>query len=151
MCYGVYISTDSPKNLAEFDSEFVRFEKVTDPNSNPCIGLLDFPNKWYVGSKTGCSCTFRHLPPSVVELWFSEPVDWYEEEQDDLDATRELYGRLSDILSSGHQLDLVDLWEGSQERSQSGDITTLDVSLDDVSEREFHMLENHKFRLKKEK
>jgi hypothetical protein len=147
MCYRVYISTDSPRNLAESNSELVRSEKVTDPNSDLCISLLEFPNKWYVGSKSGCSCTFRHLHPASIELGFSEPEDWYKEEKDEIDATRELYGTLSDILSSGHQLDLVDRWEGSQ----PGDITTLDVSLDKVSERAFRMFENHKFRLKKEK
>jgi hypothetical protein len=144
MCYGVYISTDSPKNLAESNSELVRFEKVTDPNSDPCISLLEFPNKWYVGSKSGCSCTFRHLHPASVKLGFSKPEDWYKEEQDELDATRELYGTLSNILSSGYQLDLVDRWEGSQ----PGDVTTLDVSLDKVPERAFRMFEDHKFRLK---
>ena len=114
MCYAVYISTDSQMNLVERNSELVRFERVTDPDSDPCIALLDFPNKWYVGSKSGCGCTFRHLHTSAVELGFSEPVDWYEEEQDELDATREFYVMLSDILSSGYHVDLVDHWEGTQ-------------------------------------
>ncbi len=145
MCYGVYISTDSAENLAGHNSDLVRFEKVTSPDSDPCISLLDFLNIWYVGSKSGCSCTFRHFHSSAVELGFSEPEDWYEEEQDDIDATRKLYRTLSFLLSSGHQLDLLDRWEGSQPE----DITTLDVSLDDVSERAFRMFEDHKFRLKK--
>ena len=145
MCYAVYISTDSPKNLAEHNSELVRFKKITVSDSDPCIALLDFPNKWYVGSLSVCSCTFRHL--MAPELGFGEPEDWYEEEQDELDATRELYRILSDILCSGHQLDLVDRWEGTQPEG----ITTLDVSLDDVSERAFRMFVDHRFRLKKEK
>ncbi len=147
MCYEVYISTDSPKNLTERNSELVRFEKVINRNFDPCVALLNFPNKWYVGSKSGCSCTFRHLHPASVKLGFSEPEDWYEEGQDELEATRELYRTLSDILASGHQLDLVDRWAGSQ----PGDITTLDVSLEKISEKEFRMFENHKFRLKKGK
>ena len=49
MCYAVYISTDSPINLSESNSDLVRFEKVTDPYSDPCISLLEFPNKWCVG------------------------------------------------------------------------------------------------------
>lgn len=143
MCYGVYISTDSGEDLTERNSELVRFEKVTDTGADPCTRLLDFPNQWYVGSKTGCSCTFRHL--FSVELGFGEPEDWCPEEQDELDATKELYVILASILSSGHQVDLVDRWEGAQ----PDDITTLDVSLDEISETAFRMFENHKFRLKR--
>jgi hypothetical protein len=145
MCYGVYISTDSAEDMSHRNSELVRFEKVTDPNADPCIGLLDFANKWYVGSKTGCSCTFRHL--FSVELGFGEAEDWYKEEQDELDATRELYGILFSLLSLGYEVDLVDRWEGTQPEN----ITTLEVSLDDVPESAFRMFENHKFRLKKRK
>lgn len=147
MCYMVYISTDSPTNLSERNSELVRFEKVTDQESDPCISVLEFQNKWVVGSKSGCSCTFRHLYISSVELGFSDPEDWYKEEKDELDATRELYQTLNEILTSGYHLDLVERWEGSEPE----DITTLDVSLDDVSETAFRMFEDHKFRLKKEK
>jgi hypothetical protein len=86
MCYAVYISTDSTEDLSKRNSELVRFEKVTDPNADPCTRLLDLPNQWYVGSKTGCSCTFRHL--MSVKLGFGEPEDWYPEEQDDVDATK---------------------------------------------------------------
>ena len=145
MCYGVYISTDSPENLAERNSDLVRFEKVTDPSADPCIGLLDFPNQWYVGSKSECSCTFRHL--CSVELEFGEPEDWYPEEQDEIDATKQLYSVLTSLLSSQYNVDLADRWEGTQPE----DITTLDVSLDYVSEKAFRMFEDHKFRLKKEK
>jgi hypothetical protein len=147
MCYVVHISTDTPADLTERNSELVRFEKVTDPGSDPCIALLGFPRQWYVGSKAGCSCSFRHLSSSAVELGFREPEDWYKEEQDEIDATHELYGALSDILSSGHQVDLLDRWWGTQPE----DIRVLDVSLDDVTERSFRMFENHKFRLNKGK
>jgi hypothetical protein len=82
-----------------------------------------------------------------IDLGFSEPVDWYKEGQDELDATRELYRVLSDLVRSGHELDLVDRWEGSKPE----DIMTIDVALDDVSERAFRMFEDHKFRITKEK
>lgn len=146
MCYMVYISTDSSKNLAEYNSQLVRFEKVTYPPSDPSISVLEFSNKWEVGSKSGCSCTFRHLYINSVELGFSEPVDWYKEDEDELNATRELYQALNHIMASGYQVDLVDRWQGAQPE----DITTLDVSFDDVPEQAFRMFENHKFRLKKQ-
>jgi hypothetical protein len=141
MCYGVYISTDSPENLTVRNSELLRFEKVVDPNSDPCIRLLDFPNRWYVGSKSVCSCTFRHL--YSVELGFGEPEDWYPEKKDELDTTLEFYAVLTSLFTSGYQVDLLDRWEGSQPE----DIKILDVSFDNVSEKVFRMFENYKFRL----
>lgn len=143
MCYEVYISTDYPVNLAERSSTLVRFEKIIDPEKLKSIEILDFPNKWYVGSLSGCSCTFRHL--MSVELGFMEPVDWFEEEQDNIDATRELYKTLSFILSSGYRLDLLDRWYEDKPEV----IKTIDVSLDEVSETTFRLFEKHKFRLKK--
>jgi hypothetical protein len=139
MCYSIYISTDSPEDLSRRDSDLVRFEKVMELNIDPCARLLALPYRWYVGSKSGCSCTFRHLPSS--DLGFSEPVDWYPEEEPALAATHELYSVLSSLLSSGYNADLVDLWESPEPES----VTTLDVSLDDVSAMAFRLFENHKF------
>lgn len=143
MCYEVYISTDSQENLTTRNSELIRFKRVTNLSADPSTRLLDFPNHWYVGSKSECSCTFRHL--HSIELGFGEPVDWYPEEQDEIDATRELYATLTSLLSSGYQVDLLDRWHDAQ----SVNITTLDVSLSDVPEKAFRMFENHKFRLNK--
>jgi len=141
MCYEVYISTDSQEDLTTRNSALLRFKRVADPDIDPGILLLDFPHRWYVGSKSECSCTFRHL--YSLELGFGEPIDWYAEEQDEINATCELYATLTMLLSSGYHVDLLDQWNGSQPI----DIKTLDVSLNDVSERTFRLFENHKFRL----
>jgi len=141
VCYGVYISTDSGEDLAGRSSNLVRFEKVAAPEADPCISLLEFSSQWSVGSKSGCGCTFRHL--TSIDLGFSEPVEWYEEGQDELDATQELYGVLRSLLEAGYKVDLVDRWEGSE----PDDITTMAVSLDRVSVREFRLFEDYKFKL----
>ena len=143
MCYGVYISTDSPEDLGTRNSELVRFKKVTDPSTDHCTGLLQHPNQWYVGSKSECGCAFRHL--NSVELGFGPPEDWAPEEKDEIDATKELYATLTSLLSSGHRVDLLDRWEGAE----PDEITTLDLSLDDVTQEAFRLFENHMFRLKK--
>ena len=142
MCYEVYLSTDSQEDLTTHNSELVRFRRVADPSTDPGIRLLDFPHYWYVGSKSECSCTFRHL--YSVELGFGEPVDWSPEEQDEIKATRELYATLSSLLSSGYHVDLLDQWNGAQ----PADITILEVSLGEVPANAFRLFENHKFRLK---
>ena len=143
MCYKAYISTDNQEDLTIRNSELLRFKRVVDPSTAPGTHLLDFPNHWYVGSKSHYSCTFRHL--HSVALGFGEPVDWYPEEEDELVATRELYAALISLLSSGYQVDLLDQWNDVQ----PADIITLDVSLSDVAEKAFRMFENYKFILKK--
>lgn len=79
MCYSIYISTDSNIDLASYNNELISFEKTEDKLENESIKLLSHPNVWYLGSKSGCSCTFRDI--MAIELGFSEPVDWYEEDE----------------------------------------------------------------------
>lgn len=74
--------------------------KVDAPTDNPIVCLLAFTNRWYVGSTSGCSCTFRHLVST--ELGFGETVDWYSEEKAEIEATRELRETISSLLLHGH-------------------------------------------------
>jgi len=140
MCYSVYLSTTCPDDLSLRNSELVRFERASDPASDPCTGLLGFPHQWYVGSKSHCSCTFRHL--ASPELGFFDPVDWIEEGQDDIDATRELYLVLFSLFADGYQVDIIDRWEGVLPE----DVKTLDVLLNAISQSAFVLFENHRFR-----
>ncbi len=145
MCYALYLSTDITDDLRQRNSELVRFQSLDDlsetERNDPCLALLDYPHRWYIGSKAQCSCTFRHL--YSTELGFGAPVDWYEEEQDEIDATKELYDVLISILASDHPCDLIDRWEGAEPNS----IRVLDVSLNHISREAFRLFENHKFRL----
>ena len=74
MCYSLYLSTSSSEDLAGHNSELLRLARLdgTEPEG---ADLLRNQERWYVGSKSGCSCTFRHL--FSVELGFGEPVDWF--------------------------------------------------------------------------
>lgn len=140
MCYSVYLSTDSSADLTARNSPLLRFTRASDVTPNCCIDLLEYPEKWFVGSKSECSCTFRHL--HSIELGFGAPVDWFPEEADSIDATGELYDTLSWLLSSGSHVDLLDQWAGADcER-----IATLEISLGGVSRQAFRMFENHVFR-----
>ena len=142
MCYTVYLSTDSCADLSSYNTELVRFESIKDSREDPVICLLEFPHQWYVGSKTGCSCTFRHLVS--IELGFGEPEDWYPEEQDELEATQQLYEVISTLLTTGHRVDCLDRWEGAKPE----ELETLDVSLAQVSKKAFRLFENYRFTFK---
>ena len=140
MCNILYVSTDSPADLTARNTDLVRFERVTDFEPCPYDLLLAYSCKWYVGSKSGCSCTFRRQG-SPCDLWFGEPEEWFDEDQDELDATRELYAALVSLLDGRYRVDLVYAWEGTP----PADIVTIEVSFDDVSECAFRLFENHRF------
>ena len=40
-----------------------------------------------------------------TELGFSEPADWYKEDQDAIDATRELFRLIEQLIVRGHHVD----------------------------------------------
>jgi hypothetical protein len=143
MCYAVHISTDSTMDLSGWNTDLVRFEPVTDRDEDPCVSLLEHRNRWFVGSKSVCSCTFRHLAKESVELGFREPEDWFPEMRDDIEATLELHAALSRIISSGFTLDLVDCWEGTRPE----DITSLDVRLAEIPAESFRLFEGCRFNM----
>jgi len=145
MCYSVYLSTTSSEDLSKRSSDWVRFEKLEKTPDASYADRLAFPNRWYVGSKSGCSCTFRHLFRLSIELGFSEPVDWYPEGSDEIEATKELYAVLAHFTSGGFEVDLIDDWGSTPPEA----LATVEVSLSDVSAGAFRLFEDHRFIFKK--
>ena len=139
MCYLVYISTDSAGDLSRHNSALISFEKDFKYCQPEAIDLLLYKYHWYVGSKAGCSCTFRHL--SSIELGFSEPVDWYEEQPDEIEATQNFYDVASSLIFSGNKLDCIQVWEGTIKDQ----IKCLSVDLSLISRDFFRFFENHHF------
>jgi len=139
MCYAVYLSTDSSTDLTLHNTDFVRFEQIDGGHDDPVVQLLGSEHRWFVGSKSVCSCTFRHRMSDGLS--FGEPEDWYPEEQDALDATGELYAVIATLLTAGHVVDCIDRWEGAEPDS----IRTIIVSLDDVPKAAFLLFEDHRF------
>jgi hypothetical protein len=79
-----------------------------------------------------------------VQLGFGAPEDWCPEEQDEIDATRELYGILKEIVQRGQQVEVLDCWSGDEEEAA----LALDVSLTEVPVEHFRLFEGHLFTLK---
>ena len=84
MCYLVYISTDFEGDLSQHNCALIRFEKDFADTDPAVSDLLQYKHRWFVGSKAGCSCTFRHL--LSVEPGFDKPVEWFPEEEDEIVA-----------------------------------------------------------------
>ncbi|MDZ4860115.1 MAG: hypothetical protein SGI88_14145 [Candidatus Hydrogenedentes bacterium] len=137
MCYSLYLSTNSDANLAQYNSELIRFGPLGE-RDYAYADLLAYPNRWYVGSKSVCSCAFRHAEET---LGFGAPEDWFEEEDDDIAATKELYTVIKTLMSSGHKVDCVDTWEGVCPTQ----INFLEIQLADVPADAFRLFENYRF------
>ena len=139
MCYFLYISTDCDHDLSTHNNDLIKLEKVVGKDKELPIEILSHPNIWYVGSANGCSCGFRHL--MHPDLGFSEPVDWYEENEKDIEATKQLYDILSKLLRQGQMVEVVDKWT----HIESKDINTMNVSFSKVKRDEFRLIENYKY------
>jgi hypothetical protein len=139
MCYLVYISTDFEGDLSQHNSALISFEKDFTSADTEIIDLLHYKYRWYVGSKAGCSCTFRHL--SSIELGFGEPVYWYEESSDEIEATKIFYDEISSLISQGNKVDCIEIWAGTKKDQ----IKRLEVDLSSVPRDAFRFFENHHF------
>jgi len=141
MCYMVYISTDCGDDLATQASGLVSFQTPSTGSQSPCPRPLKHQHKWFVGSKSGCSCTFRHLCRESVELGFGEPEEWYPEEADNIEATRRLYDILKSMVQRGFQVEVLDCWSGDEDK----DVLRMDASLSRISRDQFRMFEGYLF------
>ncbi|UCD43085.1 MAG: hypothetical protein JSV69_05685 [Chloroflexota bacterium] len=137
MCYSIYLSTDSNKDLSNENNDLLHFKQ--EEIKVPIQSILKNEHQWYLGSKSICSCTFRHL--HSIELGFSEPVDWYPEDDDEIAATLSFIEIARQIVEQGHQLDCIDIWEGTAE----ADIKELRIDLNDLRDDEFRFFENYHF------
>ena len=137
MCYTLLLSTTSNEDLSQYDREQVRFSR-TIADYLPADRLL-YPNRWYIGSRTGCSCSFRHL--YQPDLGFGVPEDWFPEEDADIQATQVFVRLVRDLLLRGEKVDCIDAWDGNSGMPFS----RLTVNLSQVRDEEFRFFENHHF------
>lgn len=133
------MSTDFPGDLTQHNSILINFNNHFSNFEPEIRDLLLYEYHWYVGSKSGCSCTFRHL--SSVEIGFGKPVDWYEENSDSIKATRIFYDVALSLISSGNTIDCIDIWSGTIKDQ----IKRLKVDLSTIKRDEFRFFENHHF------
>jgi hypothetical protein len=137
MCYSIYISTTLDDDLSLGNSELVNFERVL--SVDPITSLLEYEYKWYVASKSGCSCTFRHL--TSTELGFGAPVDWYEEQDDEIAATLVFIKIVRKVIDQGGNMDCINIWYGAD----IGDIMEETVNLREIENEQFRFFENYRF------
>jgi hypothetical protein len=142
MCYMTFLSTNSPEDLALGNGPLVQFSR--DMPGLPEERYLEHAHKWFIASRFGCSCGFRHLTVASVELGFGEPEDWYPEEAEDIQATLQVMAAIRRLVNAGAQVDCVDAWAHGQ--IEAAELAgTLSVDLTVVGDAAFRFFENHRF------
>ena len=139
MCYELSISTTSNIDLSQFNDERILFDN-SHPE-RPSFNHLRYPNKWYIGSRTGCSCSFRHL--YEPEHGFGTPEDWFLEQPSDIEATLKFIRLVKALIAKGERVDCVDLWAGSN--PSTGSPVHMNVNLSRIRDEEFRFFENYHF------
>lgn len=137
MCYALLLSTTASDDLSQLNAEGIGFDKNI-PDRLSSSHLL-YTHKWYVHSRTGCSCSFRHL--YGPEFDFSVPQDWFPEETSDIEATLMFIRLVRSLIMKGEKVDCIDLWESNQ----AGPPHLLSVNLSQIRDEEFRFFENHHF------
>ena len=135
------LSTTSDADLTVHNSELVQFSR-----SLPGIDeekYLEYPFKWYLRSKAGCSCEFRHLYIDSVSLGFGEPQEWFPEEPDQIAATGHIASVIRSMVASGARVDCVDAWAHGQEMADplAGQV---EVDLSEISDTQFRFFERYR-------
>lgn len=141
MCYMLVMSTTSNSDLSINDSSLITFKKIE--SQIPEDHILKNQYKWFVGSAHGCSCGFRHLYSSSVELGFEEPEDWFPEEKDDIIATCAFIRIIKALVSTGNKVDCFDAWDDNQNTSISAG--TISINTSQMKDEKFRFFENHHF------
>jgi len=76
-----------------------------------------------------------------VELGFGEPVDWHEEQPDEIKATNIFYDVITRLISLGNKVDCIEIWAGTQKDQ----VKRLAVDLLLISRDAFRFFGNHHF------
>ncbi len=141
MCNSVFLSTDSPEDLAAGGGDLLGFTPASDAEMAIVRAVLRHPYIWHVsGHGGGCSCHFRHAPDP--DLGFGPPEAWMPEDASDVESTQAFYDVTATLIESGHAVDLVDLWN-----LEAGELASKVVSLSTVGREDFRFWEGYRFEL----
>jgi len=138
MCYMLYVSTSSRIDLSRYNSEYLRFGPP-ERGACPQPTILENEYKWFVGSMSECSCTFRRLAGG--DLGFDDPQDSLPEDEDEIKATAELYRVIASLVQAGCKVDTLNIWLDDNPVQP----TRIPVSLAEVSKKAFRFFENYHF------
>lgn len=142
MCFMIILSTNSDNDLSLANNELLQFVKKLP--GIPEEKYLSFENKWFLASNAGCSCNFRHLSGDSIELGFGEPEAWFQEDDDTIEATRQIAANIRTLIHQGANVDCFDAWAHGQ-NDAAAPIDDIEVDLTEVSDAAFRFFEGYRF------
>jgi hypothetical protein len=75
------------------------------------------------------------------EMGFGKPVDWYQEEDEAVAASKIFIGIVREVLEAGYEIDCVDAWSGAE----PSDFSDLRLDLGGMADEEFRFFEKWHF------
>jgi hypothetical protein len=141
MCNELMLSTTSEEDLTAHNNELVQFSAELRAIAD--VSSLKYPRKWYIGSRSGCSCSFRHWLRDNGEPEFGEPEDWREENPADIAATLQVIAIIRGLVVQQESVDCLDVW--NPQEALPTVTNQREVALGAVSDREFRFFENYHF------
>jgi hypothetical protein len=145
MCHSIYFSTTSDEDLTLLPQDlFIIYRAYHEYNTDE-LSVLRYPQTWHlVCQYGGCSCHFRHVLKYSPELRYFSPVEyWCPEDDDDVESTSAIYDVFVRLVSEGHSVDVLDIWEGDEVTS----ITSITVSVSEVPRDAFRFFDGVRFEL----
>jgi hypothetical protein len=141
MCYTTVFSTTSDEDFSKVQSPYMQCGAPKYAVDDAVAEQLSYPHHWVLISRFGgCSCHFRH----DMNGWgFGPAEEWMDEDPDDAEATMYVYDLLYRIVAEGHQLDILDVWEGQLEG-----IRNLLVELDNLPRDHFRFQDGSRMELR---
>jgi hypothetical protein len=134
MCYAVFLSTTGDEDLSTYNFDAVSFvpEAHAQEMDKPYLAMLHYPSKYFVSTYGGCSCHLRHAEERGEP--FEPPADWSPEDPEDVEATGKLYDLLLQMVSSGHRVDMIDVWNDDEV------VEEIEVDLSTVPKEAFRLV-----------
>lgn len=139
MCHITFVSTTSEADFRGVDEPHFHLYPVEADEQEEAATRLSYPHRWYLeGRYGGCSCHFRNwVRQNPPEFW--EPQDWFEEDPEDVEATRAFYDLIARLVGEGEKVDIVTVWEGEDV------LHDRELSLSEVSREAFRFMDSIRF------
>ncbi len=105
MCYSIYMSTTSEEDFSKNECELFFLCPLENASDFESAKVLAHPNRWFLMCQYGgCSCHFRH---DTGQIGFGPVLDWYPEDDDDVEATQAFCETYYTGFSEGYQVDFL--------------------------------------------
>ena len=149
MCNIIFISTNQWFDLSQFNCEDISFTQSL-PEYVPEIHQMKFKYGWYIAGYPNieaCSCYFRIRP---LDLGFNVPEDWYEEDEQSIQATKIAYDIFESLIQKNISFEIIVSWAQGSVNTDFNTIHDVELDFTKIKRDEFCFIENSRMLFKVE-